>query len=231
MVRGIFSLVDRFRAFSTIHLLGVRVDCCAGAHLPLSPWLSRSHEGVKVQGSSTSSKPSITRGLPPMTTCSKTSFSKASMPLLAIISYEMRSTYWKLSAFSTKVRTSKSGGIGSKDALGRAAGIVRATSYHPQSRMRCGVARAGNTSAAASWLQTAGIAESKLARAVAIVQGASVAAKGEPQSIRRRHGESYRDVDATEEPCSERRGSCHVLSGVSANAATFTFPTHSHQSG
>ena len=109
--------------------------------------------------------------------------------------------------------------------------IVRATSYHPQSRMRCGVARAGNTSAAASWLQTAGIAESKLARAVAIVQGASVAAKGEPQSIRRRHGESYRDVDATEEPCSERRGSCHVLSGVSANAATFTFPTHSHQSG
>jgi hypothetical protein len=46
------------------------------------------------------------------------------MPLLAIISYEMRSAYLKLSAVSTKVRTSKSGGMGSNDALGRAAGIV-----------------------------------------------------------------------------------------------------------
>ena len=137
MVRGIFSLVDRFRAFSTIHLLGVRVDCCAGAHLPLSPWLSRSHDGVKVHGSSTSSKPSITSGFPPIMTCSRTSFSNCSMPLLAIISYEMRSTYWKFSAVSTKVRTSKSGGMGSNEALGRAAGIL-STGAFPESRVRAG---------------------------------------------------------------------------------------------
>ena len=42
----------------------------------------------------------------------------------------MRSTYWKLSAVSTKVRTSKSGGMGSKEALGRAAGIFAKNNAH-----------------------------------------------------------------------------------------------------
>jgi hypothetical protein len=106
---------------------------------PLSPWLSRSHEGVNVHGSSTSSKPSITSGFPPTITCSRTSFSNCSMPLLAIISYEMRSTYWKFSAFSTKVRTSKSGGMGSNEALGRAAGIMTAAKDHLQLALPGGV--------------------------------------------------------------------------------------------
>jgi hypothetical protein len=84
----------------------------------------------------------MTSGFPPNITCSRTSFSNWSFPLFAIISYEMRSTYWKLSAVSTKVRTSKSGGMGSKEARGRAAGIVCVAEHHQRLRFVRGVSGA-----------------------------------------------------------------------------------------
>jgi hypothetical protein len=93
---------------------------------------------VNAHGSSTSSKPSMTNGFPPKMTWSRTSFSNCSVPLLAILSYEMRSTYWKLSAVSTKVRTSKSGGMGSNDACGLAAGIVGVGGAQAQAPARRG---------------------------------------------------------------------------------------------
>lgn len=107
--------------------------------MPFSPWLSRSHDGVNVHGSKTSSNPSITKGFPPMMTCNRTNFSNCSMPLLAIISYEIRSTYWKFSADSTNVRTSKSGGMGSNEALGRAAGIFIDSSAFSKSCVQAGL--------------------------------------------------------------------------------------------
>jgi hypothetical protein len=120
------------------------------------------------------------------------------MPLFAIISYEMRSTYWKLSAFSTNVRTSKSGGIGSKEALGRTAGIALSTGYPPRSRaLGVGlVAGTGNTSAASSYLQTKDIGTYKLGRVVAVTQGASAAKNGSRNCLGSEVG--YRNVDATE---------------------------------
>ncbi len=66
----------------------------------------------------------MTKGFPPMMTCNKTSFSKASNPCDSIISYDMRTTYSKLGVSSTRAARSRSGDIGSNEAEGRCAGIV-----------------------------------------------------------------------------------------------------------
>lgn len=66
----------------------------------------------------------MTRGLPPIITCSRTSFSNASMPWCSIILQGMRTAYWKLGVFSTKAARSRSGGMGSNAAFGRCAGMM-----------------------------------------------------------------------------------------------------------
>ena len=94
--------------------------------IPLSPWLSRSHLSVNIQGSNRASKPSITNGFPSRINRCTTSFSNWDMvgSCSRMASMVMRSMNSKLGLLSTNSGRLKSAGRGSNDAWGRRAGIL-----------------------------------------------------------------------------------------------------------
>ncbi len=67
----------------------------------------------------------MTKGFPPIMTCSRTSLSNASILCASIMSHETRVTYSKLGVSSTRAARLRSGEMGSKAAEGRWEGIFK----------------------------------------------------------------------------------------------------------